>query len=109
MYSRRGSLFIPNFKRSEITDDTYLTAVIVYIHRNPVHHGFTIDWTKWRLSSYQTILSEKPTALKREEVLKWFGNVDQFLKIHRDEKLSKSLELLESHLPPDTSKNIPVE
>ena len=96
MYSRRGSLFIPNFKRSEITDDTYLTTVIVYIHRNPVHHGFTIDWTKWRWSSYQTILSEKPTSLKREEVLKWFGNKDEFFKLHRDEKLSKSLELLES-------------
>ena len=96
MYSRRGSLFIPNFKRIEITDNTYLTTVIVYIHHNPLHHGFTTEWKKWRWNSYQTILCEKSTSLRREEVLKWFGNMDEFLKLHREEKLSKSLELLES-------------
>ncbi|MEQ9300891.1 MAG: transposase [Cyclobacteriaceae bacterium] len=39
-YSRRGSLFMPNFKKKPITSDAYLTAIITYIHRNPVHHGF---------------------------------------------------------------------
>lgn len=98
MYNRRGSLFIPNFKRSEITDDTYLTSVIVYIHFNPVKHGFTNESASWPWSSYQAILSDKTTAIQREAVLKWFGNREEFLKFHQnpDDKLSKSLKLLES-------------
>jgi hypothetical protein len=50
-----------------------------------------------------TILSDKTTSIKRDEVLKWFGNRDEFLKFHqnadeaqRNEQLSKSLKLLES-------------
>jgi REP element-mobilizing transposase RayT len=103
MYKRRGSLFIPNFKRPEITDNTYLTSVIVYIHFNPVNHRFTNNLASWPWSSYRTILSDKTTSIKRDEVLKWFGNRDEFLKFHqnadeaqRNEQLSKSLKLLES-------------
>jgi putative transposase len=85
MYSRRGSLFIPNFKRKKITDDTHLTTVIRYIHRNPVHHGFVKECAAWPWSSYHTILNEKPTTLKREEVLQWFGSKDAFVKAHQEE------------------------
>ncbi|MCX8489601.1 MAG: transposase, partial [Cyclobacteriaceae bacterium] len=34
MYSRKGSLFIPNFKREEANDEGYISNIIVYIHRN---------------------------------------------------------------------------
>jgi putative transposase len=85
IYNRRGSLFIPNFKREEITDDAYISNVIVYIHRNPVHHGFVKNMADWPWSSYLAMLSDKPTALKREEVLKWFGNREEFLKFHQIE------------------------
>ncbi|HSY61275.1 MAG TPA: hypothetical protein VK796_05330, partial [Cytophaga sp.] len=40
MYNRKGSLFIPNFKRKEINNETYMTQLMAYIHNNPVHHGF---------------------------------------------------------------------
>lgn len=39
MYNRKGSLFIPNFKKKEITSDNYLATVVLYIHQNPVQHG----------------------------------------------------------------------
>lgn len=97
MYSRRGSLFIPNFKRREITDDKYLTSAIIYIHCNPIHHGFTKTCGSWTWSSYHTILGDHPTFLNREAVVRWFGNRNEFLVLHDDpSQLSKSLKLLES-------------
>lgn len=84
MFLRKGGLFRSRFKRREINDDHYLTSVIAYIHRNPVHHGFTKTFEEWAWSSYQTILDERPTFLKREEVLQWFGNRDEFVGFHHD-------------------------
>ncbi|MEM8894253.1 MAG: transposase [Bacteroidota bacterium] len=64
-YSRKGSLFMSNFKKKEVDSDSYLTDVIVYIHQNPMHHGFTKTWQKWSHSSYQSLLSDKLTKLAR--------------------------------------------
>jgi REP element-mobilizing transposase RayT len=83
MYNRRGSLFIPNFKREEITSNEYFTSAICYIHRNPVHHGFVKTFTDWRWSSYQQILNETTTFVIRQQVLDWFGNAEEFKKIHQ--------------------------
>ncbi|MBY0425417.1 MAG: hypothetical protein K2Q22_07270 [Cytophagales bacterium] len=82
VYQRRGSLFIPNFKRKPVTNDTYFTALIHYIHANPVHQGFVKDILDWNWSSYHSLLSEKHTRLKREEVLEWFGGKDAFGSSH---------------------------
>jgi putative transposase len=56
MYNRKGSLFIPNFKRKEISDDSYITNAICYIHCNPIYHGFVKNLADWPWSSYQLIL-----------------------------------------------------
>jgi REP element-mobilizing transposase RayT len=82
MYQRRGSLFMQNFKRKEITSDEYFTTAIVYIHRNPVNHGFTTDCASYRWSSYSLILSDVETIVKREEVINWFGDKDRFMRAH---------------------------
>ena len=39
-YHRHGNLFERPFKRKLIDNPVYLTRVLVYIHHNPVHHGF---------------------------------------------------------------------
>ena len=83
MYVRNGSLFIPNFKRKEITDDSYFTQLIHYIHANPVHHGFVKNLADWRWSSYPLLLSENPSLLMREEVINWFGNKTEFEQFHQ--------------------------
>jgi putative transposase len=80
MYDRRGSLFNRPFKAKEITSDSYLTNVIFYIHHNPIHHGFTTKIEDWPHSSYHALISDKPTRLKRTEVLQWFGSKDAFIK-----------------------------
>ena len=77
-YSRRGSLFIPNFKRKEITTDSYLTTIVQYIHRNPVHHGFCEDLMNWPHSSVHVYSSGTPIKIQRPELLNWFGGIQGF-------------------------------
>ncbi|MFH0807120.1 MAG: hypothetical protein V2A57_01735 [Elusimicrobiota bacterium] len=73
-YERYGPLFVSPFKRIEITSDQYFKNLVVYIHNNPVHHRFVENIMEYPWSSYLTIISEKPTRLKRETVLNWFHN-----------------------------------
>ena len=56
--------------------------MINYIHQNPVKHGFSQRAEDWKYSSYQSIRSNKPTALSKEEVIEWFGNIDEFVAFH---------------------------
>ena len=82
-YNRKGSLFHRPFKRKPIQKDAYFTALICYIHNNPVHHGFVQDTIDWQHSSWHTYLSVKPTKLAREEGINWFGDLEEFCKVHR--------------------------
>jgi REP element-mobilizing transposase RayT len=82
VYQRRGSLFTRAFKRKEITDDSYFTQLIHYIHANPVHHGFVKNINDWRWSSFDDILNEEPSLVNRKEIIDWFGNKKEFLRFH---------------------------
>ncbi|UXX79975.1 hypothetical protein N7E81_02500 [Reichenbachiella carrageenanivorans] len=82
MYNRRGSLFISNFKQKEIANDAYLTTIIMYIHRNPIHHHFRKCFDDWPHSSYPSILSNKTSRLRKREVLDWFGGKEAFEDFH---------------------------
>ena len=83
MYDRRGSLFIPNMKREEVTNDGSFCKVVHYIHANPVHHQFVKAIDKWPHSSYRILLSKAVTKLDREYVLNIFGGLDWFIKYHQ--------------------------
>ncbi|WP_332367687.1 hypothetical protein [Spirosoma telluris] len=94
--NRRGSLFMPNFKRKQIDSEHYYTRLIRYIHRNPIHHGFTTTFTEWEFSSYHSILSTKPTRLCRSEVVDWFGSKEAFItsqQAHEEQELPESFKL----------------
>jgi putative transposase len=95
VYNRKGSLFIPNFKKKHINNDHYFTKAIHYIHANPVHHKFCKDIHDWKHSSFHSLLSTKPTQLYRDEVIKWFGNIQNFTAFHQqpiDIKMALELE-----------------
>ncbi len=81
---RRGSLFIPNFKRKLVDSDKYFTQIVHYIHANPVKHGFVRDLAEWKYSSFLSFISIQNTSLRRDEVLKWFGDIEQYLKFHKE-------------------------
>ncbi len=82
IYNRQGSLFLKNFKRKLIEDDDYFIRLVNYIHRNPVNNGFVNKPQEWKYSSYNAIVSDKPTLVKREEVLQWFGGLANFMYNH---------------------------
>jgi len=80
--NRTGSLFEKHFKRIETQSEEYLKQLIIYIHLNPKHH-LNIDFKKYRFSSYQAIISKKETALKRNEVIQLFDDIDNFIFSHQ--------------------------
>jgi putative transposase len=81
-FERKGALFIDFTKRFLVDSDDYFTAVVSYIHQNPIHHGFVNNLNDWFYSSYHSHLSNKNTKLKRAEVIDWFGNIDEFKRFH---------------------------
>ncbi len=84
MYNRKGSLFMPNFKRKVITNDQYFTQLIVYIHLNPVKHGFCKGLFDWVHSSIHSYASVKTSKLNRVYLEEWFGNKELLLQFHKD-------------------------
>ncbi|HLO60806.1 MAG TPA: hypothetical protein VK179_18790 [Bacteroidales bacterium] len=79
---RSGALFSRPFKRTEINCDQYLKKLLVYIHCNPVHHGFVEKLSDYKWSSYHTFFSSQPTKLRRSEVINWFDDLDNFEWVH---------------------------
>ncbi len=85
-YSRTGSLFEKPFERKRVTSEKYLQNLIYYIHSNPVHHGFSKTINEYPWSSYGSIVSDKPTKLKRDEVLVLYGSKEDFIDYHQQEQ-----------------------
>ena len=81
-YSRRGSLFIKNFNRKEITSEIYFQQVIAYIHLNPVKHGFVNKIKDWPWTSYQDYFINKKTFIHTNPALKCFGTMQHFMDYH---------------------------
>jgi REP element-mobilizing transposase RayT len=81
-FKRTGGLFEKPFERKKITSEKYLQNLICYIHNNPVQHGFVKQMNLYPWSSYDSILSEKPTKIKRKEILKLYGNKEEFISYH---------------------------
>jgi putative transposase len=91
MYQRTGSLFEKPFHRVEVTSEHYFRQLVVYIHTNPVHHGFTGDFKDYPWSSYGSVLSVKPTKLNRETVVGWFDDKANFIEVHNKQKVDMYL------------------
>jgi putative transposase len=81
-HHRTGSLFENTFERKLVSSEKYFQQLIFYIHNNPVHHGFVKKMCLYPWSSYETVISDKPTKLKRGEVIEVFGDVENFLAYH---------------------------
>lgn len=93
-YSRTGSLFQRPFKRIKIDTEKYLKHLVYYIHYNPVHHGFVDILDDYPWTSYRSILSTKPTVLKRNAVIEWFDNVENLVYFHQKKQKIDSIKLL---------------
>ena len=92
-YNRHSALFERPFRRKPIEDEKYFQNGIAYIHNNPVHHNICEHPLNYPWSSYITCLSDKPTKLKRKEVIAIFHDIENFKYVH---------ELKNSNLPMET-------
>jgi REP element-mobilizing transposase RayT len=90
VYHRKGSLLIDYLRRIEIADSRQFMNTLLYIHQNPVHHGYCKKITQWPWSSYTTLLSDKRTNLLRTEVIECFGGIDNFIDFHKRPLLKKT-------------------
>ncbi|WP_404984938.1 transposase [Chryseobacterium sp. M5] len=81
--NRHGALIESPFKRKAITSDEYLINTIIYIHQNPQNHSVVDDFSKYNFSSYQSILSNSKTLLKRDEVIELFDDKENFILSHK--------------------------
>lgn len=79
-YARRGSLFERPFGRNLIDSEGYYTQLVIYIHLNPIKHGFTKYITDWPYSSWHSYVNELDDKLMKDDVLTWFGGLDFFCK-----------------------------
>lgn len=94
VYGRRGSLFLKNFKRKEIVDENYLLNLILYIHLNPVKHGFTNKVLDWKWHSYASF-----PFVYEEEFRMLFGDKENYENIHHGKQVNfKEYEDLENDL-----------
>jgi putative transposase len=94
-YNRHGALFERPFKRKLIENEAYLKQVVIYIHNNPVHHGFCNHPMEYGWSSYLSCISKKPTRINWERTLDCFDRKELFEPAHY--KLS-SMEDIEEYL-----------
>ncbi len=89
-HHRTGSLFQKHPKRIKIDSDEYLQQLIVYVNTNPSHHHMA-DYEQYKFSSYQALISDKPTLIKRKAVIDLFDTVENLKYMHEIKKVDLML------------------
>ena len=91
-HKRSGRLFLYPFKRILVDKEDYLLSMINYIHRNPIHHGLVKNFSDWKYSSYNSILSDKPTKIERTYIIQLFGSIEEFVVFHEQNKTKPGMD-----------------
>ena len=81
-YNRSGPLWDGRINKKLIDSEEYLQNVICYIHRNPVHHGITDNYSDYPYSSYSACLNNSSDIISSDLVLSVFGGKDNFIAAH---------------------------
>jgi REP element-mobilizing transposase RayT len=93
VHRRKGSLFIDYLKRSLIKDDGDMAALIWYIHKNAIHHGYTKSIGEWRFDGYKDLLSNGPSAMLKNDVIDFYGGKEHFVQVHQQPIFLKNVIL----------------
>jgi len=86
-YSRVGHLFQNRYKSEPIEDERYLTAVLRYIHQNPIKAGIVKEASKYNWSSYKEYLKmyDSNNYLIDGEIMKaYFNSKKSFAEFHNE-------------------------
>ncbi len=91
-HNRMGRLFLYPFKRILVEKEDYLLCLINYIHRNPIHHGIVKNFSDWKYSSYNAIISKGSTKIKKTNILQLFSSVNDFVIFHEHNKTKPGID-----------------
>jgi len=80
---RKGTVFERPFGRIEVDSLKYFKDLVVYIHRNPVHHGIVESPKDYEWSSFHNYFSVNPSGIQRDMVMSWFDSTINFKANHR--------------------------
>ena len=90
-YNRRGSLFNHRFKRKVVENDSYFIQLVVYIHLNPVKHGFCSHLLDWEYSSIHAYYSEAVSLINKSLLDDVFGSRDAMVHFHQKYPVKEQL------------------
>jgi REP element-mobilizing transposase RayT len=65
------------FSKVELNNDEIVNT-ITNLHLLPIKYKYCSQISDWKFSSYQAILSDKPSSIDRDSVLNLFGNKEKF-------------------------------
>ncbi|OBQ56139.1 transposase [Tamlana sp. s12] len=91
-YNRTGSLLEKPFKRICVSNEDYLRTLILYIHLNPENHQIHNNFSTYKHSSYQALISQGKTSIEREEVINLFDESVNFKETHQQKKVIINIE-----------------
>lgn len=83
LYNRKGALFIDYLQRKQVENTAYFQHAVLYHHFNAVRHDFCHSPLEYRFSSYPAFLSNLPSLLERETVIRQFGGKATFIARHQ--------------------------
>ncbi len=96
-YNRTGSLFQKRFKRIRLNTPSRVVEQLLYIHHNPIHHGFVGDYSLWKYSSYEAYFSKASTKLAKSTFNRIFEHEFDvsLIKAHENYKNKRRNERLD--------------
>lgn len=80
--NRSGSLFRRKFRRKKIESQQYLLNTLIYIHNNPVKHGYSGSAIEYPWTSYHDYLTTEETFINKD-AFEWFKGIESFKEAHR--------------------------
>ena len=98
-YNRTGSLFQEHFQRERVNTENYFRKVLIYIHTNPVHHGFTDHFKNYTWSSVNDYMISKSDIINFKYPLSIFDGKENMFSEHENKNNSLlGLEIIDDNI-----------
>lgn len=81
-YERKGRQWTKDRMTTLLGDLSDIGRTILYIHKNPVFHGFVRQPEDWEFSSFHEIIMGNNRLVNSQKVIDLFGDRDTFLAEH---------------------------
>ena len=72
----------PTLTIVEVSQRQQFAPLIRYIHQNPALHGYCDNFREWHWSSYKALLTNQPTRIPVQIVMRWFHSAEWFEELH---------------------------